>query len=250
MLGNMRKGRAVVILLISLMLFGLFSATGWGFGKESQGPDVYVVQGMLKSLGYYPGAVSGYYDEETAAGVKLFQKANGLPETGAVDDRTLQAILWAYNQLNGPRKPTPSPVPTPLTTPKPPSSYLTHDEQKMVDLINKERKQEGLAPLKVIADVSYTARLKSQDMVENNYFSHNSPRYGSPFDMLQQRGITYTSAGENIACNETVEGAHRVLMESPGHRDNILDKDYTHIGIGVVKGGSCGKMFTQQFIAN
>lgn len=246
MLGKMRKGRAIVVLMISLMLFGVLSTTGWGFGKDSQGPDVYAVQGMLKSLGYFPGSISGYYGDETVAGVKQFQKANGLSETGAVDDRTLQSLIWAYTNLKVPRKPSPRP-PSPLTTPSPSDS--SHDEQQMVDLINKERKQEGLPPLKVIVDVTRTARLKSQDMVDHNYFSHDSPKYGSPFDMLKQQGISYSTAGENIVCSDTVDGAHRMLMESPGQRDNILSKEYTQIGVGVVKSGSCGKMFTQQFIA-
>lgn len=243
MLGKMRTGRAIVVLMISLMLFGVLSSTGWAFGKDSQGPDVYAVQGMLTSLGYYHGSISGYFGEETVRGVKQFQKANGLPVTGAVDNRTLQSLIWAYTNLKVPRRSAPSPS----ITPSPAGS--SHDEQQMVDLINKERKQEGLPPLKVIANMTNTARLKSQDMVENNYFSHESPKYGSPFDMLKRYGISYSTAGENIVCSETVDGAHRMLMESPGQRDNILSKEYTQIGVGVVKSGACGKMFTQQFIA-
>jgi uncharacterized protein YkwD len=86
-------------------------------------------------------------------------------------------------------------------------------------------------------------------MIDNNYFSHNSPKYGSPFDMMKSFGIKFVHAGENIAGNQTVQAAHNALMNSPGHRQNILSTDYTHIGIGIQKGGSYGNMFTQQFIS-
>ncbi|MCC2683762.1 MAG: YkwD family protein [Paenibacillaceae bacterium] len=118
----------------------------------------------------------------------------------------------------------------------------------MVDLVNAARKDAGLAPLSVNLELARTARLKSQDMVDKNYFSHDSPTYGSPFDMMSEFGIQFTAAGENIACNQTVTAAHQALMNSQGHRANILSKEYTQIGIGIVNGGQCGKMFTQQFI--
>jgi uncharacterized YkwD family protein len=98
-------------------------------------------------------------------------------------------------------------------------------------------------------ELTKIARIKSQDMINNNYFSHNSPKYGSPFDMMKAFGINYVHAGENIAGNQTVQAAHTALMNSPGHRKNILSTDYTHIGIGIQKGGQYGNMFTQDFIS-
>lgn len=118
----------------------------------------------------------------------------------------------------------------------------------MADLINRARAEAGLPALTVDPQLANTARLKSQDMADKNYFSHQSPTYGAPYDMLKRFGISYKTAGENIACNQTVEVAHQDLMNSQGHRVNILSKDFTHIGVGIVNGGSCGKMFTQQFI--
>ncbi|WP_281889167.1 CAP domain-containing protein [Paenibacillus sp. YYML68] len=266
MWNRLRTKKSLLLLLVLLLSFTA-SGTVLAFGKGAQGPDVYAVQGMLKSLGYYSGSITGYYGSVTENGVKLFQKAYGLPQTGAVDGKTLESILWAYGNLKIPRKPaptpaptpapmpapmpapTPAPTPTPAPNPKPPSTgQLSAEEQQMVDLVNKARAEQGLAPLAVDTKLSSVARLKSKDMVDNNYFSHQSPTYGSPFDMMKQFGISYRTGGENIACNQGVAAAHQALLNSPGHRANIMSKDFTHIGIGIVNGGPCGKMFTQMFI--
>lgn len=129
------------------------------------------------------------------------------------------------------------------------SGSLTADEQQMVDLVNKARGENNLPALEVDMAVVKVARVKAQDMIDNKYFSHTSPTYGSPFDMMKSFSIHYTLAGENIAGNQTVAAAHDALMNSPGHRANILKTDYTHIGIGIVDGGPYGKMFTQMFIS-
>ncbi|MFZ5968672.1 MAG: CAP domain-containing protein [Bacillota bacterium] len=125
---------------------------------------------------------------------------------------------------------------------------LTPNEEEMTRLLNGERSKAGLNPLKVDMEIVKVARLKSQDMIDNNYFSHNSPTYGSPFDMMKQFGIKYVYAGENLAGNQTVQAAHDSLMNSEGHRKNILSTNFTHIGIGVKEGGKYGKMFTQMFV--
>lgn len=126
---------------------------------------------------------------------------------------------------------------------------LTSLEQQMVDLVNQERTKRNLKPLIVDWEVARVARIKSQDMVDNNYFSHNSPIYGSPFKMLTDFAIKYVYAGENIAANSSVEKAHTSLMNSEGHRNNILNTNFTHIGIGIVESPKYGYMFTQQFIS-
>ncbi|MGI6226495.1 MAG: stalk domain-containing protein [Peptococcales bacterium] len=120
-------------------------------------------------------------------------------------------------------------------------------EQQMLELINKERSQVGLAPLTMDNNLVQLARLKSQDMIDKNYFSHTSPTYGDPFQMMSKYGVEYLMAGENLAGNSTLAGAHESLMNSPGHRANILKPEYTHVGIGIVKGGPYGMMFTQMF---
>lgn len=144
-------------------------------------------------------------------------------------------------------KPEPKPAPEPAQEPKPVEG-ITAEEQLMVSLVNQERAKVGLKPLQVDLRLVELARMKSKDMIDLNYFSHTSPTYGSPFDMMKKAGVDYYTAGENLAGASTVERAHEALMQSDGHRRNILNPAFTHIGIGIVKGGSYGMMFTQMFI--
>lgn len=125
---------------------------------------------------------------------------------------------------------------------------LTAEEQQMLNLVNTERQKNGLKPLKANLELTKVARVKAKDMIDKGYFDHNSPTYGSPFDMMEQFGISYRTAGENLAGNQTVEKAHTSLMNSDGHRANILNSGYTEVGIGIVDGGPYGKMFVQMFI--
>lgn len=127
-------------------------------------------------------------------------------------------------------------------------SGLNAQEREMVEYVNQERTKAGLAPLQVDPDLARVARIKSQDMVDNGYFDHNSPTYGSPFEMMRSFGISYRAAGENIAKNRSVIGAHTALMNSEGHRANILNPNFTHIGIGIVESGGMVTV-TQMFIA-
>ncbi|WP_084281490.1 CAP domain-containing protein [Alkaliphilus transvaalensis] len=126
--------------------------------------------------------------------------------------------------------------------------HLLAEEKEMVDLINKERIEVGLEPLIIDLTLTKIARLKSKDLIEENYFNHYSPTYGSPFEMMEKYKIDYLFAGENLAGHNSVIGAHHSLMNSTTHRQNILNPTFTHIGIGMEKGGPYGKVFTQMFI--
>lgn len=126
-------------------------------------------------------------------------------------------------------------------------SNLNIDEQNMLALVNQERAKVGLQSLQSDPELVKLARMKAQDMIDNNYFSHTSPTYGSPFDMMQAAGVRYHYAGENLAGASTVDIAHTSLMNSSGHRDNLLNANYNKAGIGVVDGGPYGKMFVQMF---
>lgn len=130
----------------------------------------------------------------------------------------------------------------------PMNANLSEDEQEMLTLVNRERLKNGLKPLSINIKLANTARTKARDMLLKNYFSHNSPTFGSPFDMIKSFGITYRTAGENLAGAGTTEKAHKNLMDSPGHRSNILNSNYREIGIGIVSGGPYGKIFVQLFI--
>ena len=128
------------------------------------------------------------------------------------------------------------------------TSQWNSDEIEVFNLINEQRAKEGLAALKMDNEVQRVARIKAQDMVNNNYFSHTSPTYGSPFDMLKSFKISYKSAGENIAGNSTNSGAVNAWMNSSGHRANILNSSYNYTGIGVVSSSKYGKLYVQIFI--
>ncbi|WP_050181654.1 CAP domain-containing protein [Domibacillus robiginosus] len=117
-------------------------------------------------------------------------------------------------------------------------------EQEVAKLVNEERAKAGLKALTLDTELSKVARAKSQDMKDKSYFSHQSPTYGSPFDMMKKFGITYKAAGENIAKGQkTPEEVMEAWMNSDGHRKNILSADFTHIGVGYVDGH-----WTQMFI--
>ena len=118
----------------------------------------------------------------------------------------------------------------------------------MFKLVNQERAKMGLKELEIHEGLVKLARMKSKDMIDLGYFAHQSPTYGLPFDMIRQAGIPFIYAGENLAGAPSVTRAHTALMNSSGHRANILNPNFTHIGIGIAEGGPYGKMFTQLFI--
>ncbi len=143
-------------------------------------------------------------------------------------------------------------VPKTSAKPSPVSSVpptgITSEEQKLLDLVNSARSKEGLGALQFDMTLVKVARLKAQDMVDKNYFSHESPTYGSPFDMMRQFNVEFRYAGENIAGNQTVEGAFKAWMNSPGHKANILNANFNYNGIGIVDSPTYGKILVQQFI--
>lgn len=128
------------------------------------------------------------------------------------------------------------------------TSGLTKDELEVFNLINEQRTKNGLSALKINSEVQNVARIKAQDMVKNNYFSHTSPTYGSPFDMLNSFKVSYKTAGENIAGNSSNSAAVTAWMNSSGHKANILNSSFNYTGIGVVNGSKYGKIYVQMFI--
>jgi len=120
-------------------------------------------------------------------------------------------------------------------------------EQAMINLVNTERAKVGLKALKFDSKLRDLARFHSEDMFKRGYFSHYSPEGDSAADRASSFGISYQIIGENLAYAPTLDLAHQGLMNSPGHRANILSEDYGKIGIGVMDGGIYGKMFTQEF---
>lgn len=128
------------------------------------------------------------------------------------------------------------------------TASLSADEKEVFDLINKQRTNNGLSALKIDDEVQRVARIKAQDMVDNNYFAHESPTYGTPFNMLKSFKISYKTAGENIAGNSSNSAAVTAWMNSSGHKANILSSNYNYTGIGVVSSSKYGKIYVQMFI--
>jgi uncharacterized YkwD family protein len=131
-----------------------------------------------------------------------------------------------------------------------PTNTTQSVETQIVNLVNQERAKSGVPALKSDWELARVAKAKSIDMRDKNYFDHNSPTYGSPFQMMKSFGINYTYAGENIAAGQTTAASvMKAWMESPGHKANILSRNFTYIGVGYAKGGSYQHYWTQQFIS-
>lgn len=130
----------------------------------------------------------------------------------------------------------------------PGTSTLADQSSRMLILINAERAKFGIQPLKMNSALSRLAVLKSQDMVEKDYFSHLSPAYGSSFAMLKSYNINYNCAGENLSIDKYVDYAHIALLNSKTHRDNILNPNFIEIGIGISAKGIDRYAYTQLFI--
>jgi uncharacterized YkwD family protein len=145
---------------------------------------------------------------------------------------------------------TPAPqeeaAPAPEQKATPSGTEISAFESKVIDLTNEQRRKNGLPNLQPDTALSNVAQEKSNDMQAKNYFSHTSPTYGSPFDMMRDFGVSYNTAGENIAMGQrSAEEVVNAWMNSEGHRKNILSPNYTHIGVGHT---TQGNYWTQMFI--
>lgn len=233
----------------------------------STGQKVKSLQQDLKALGYHV-TINSHFDASTRLAVMIFQKNSSLKMTGEADSKTLAAIAQkAKEQSSKAGQETNPTAPSTPVTPSAPSTPeqsqhsnsgqsseeklpagLTAEEKEMIQMVNQERTRRGLNALEVDMDLVKVARVKGQDMVNNHYFSHTSPTYGSPFTMMETFGIKYRAAAENIAQNRSVSLAHSSFMNSSGHKANILNSTYSHVGIAVVDGGPYGKTFVQMFM--
>lgn len=131
-----------------------------------------------------------------------------------------------------------------------PLGRLTPDpaaEMRTLELVNQERAKEGLRPLEFDDEMREVARAHSLEMFQLGYFAHNSPVTGSPFDRMRNAGVRFVIAGENLAYAPNAQIAHEGLMNSPGHRANILRREFGRVGIGVIKSEFRGSMFSQEF---
>lgn len=152
------------------------------------------------------------------------------------------------SRFHGTRKPEAGPTEPSVNERNQPAgtSAISEIERRVVELTNEQRRKHGLRDLTIDETLSRVAKTKAVDMSNNKYFSHTSPTYGSPFDMMRDFGVSYKSAGENIAMGQTTaEQVVNAWMNSEGHRKNILNANYTHIGVGFSKEGN---YWVQMFI--
>lgn len=179
----------------------------------------------------------GTYDYVVKAGDTLWQIA--------VKNQTGVSELVALN----PKISNPNMIIVGQTIKIPDIRSTQAQENEVARLVNVERSKVGLSPLKLNWELSRVARVKSQDMSDKNYFSHNSPTFGSTFSLIGKYGIVYSAAGENIAYGyNTPAAVMNGWMNSPGHRANILGKQYNQIGVGMVKNSKGQIYWTQVFI--
>ncbi|WP_310734597.1 CvpA family protein [Azohydromonas caseinilytica] len=219
--------------------------------------------GANRALGLLPGAGSGLIDAMLAVMLLLaLPLADGLTEATR-DSRLAQRLVvpaeWvearlapifneaASRTLNRltiqPESRERIALPFSVQNPRPRPEL----EARMLDLVNEARAREGLKPLRADPEAAGVARAHSHDMFARAYFSHISPEGADPFDRMRRGGLRFVMAGENLALAQTLELAHRGLMESPGHRANILRPGFGRVGIGILDGGRRGLMVTQNF---
>lgn len=153
--------------------------------------------------------------------------STGTPVTKPSDTTTVTKPVTKPSDTTTVTKPTETTPTTGAASNK--GTYV----QQIVTLVNKERAAAGLKPVSGLDSLHKVAATKATDMRTNNYFSHTSPTYGSPFDMMKSFGITYNVAGENIAMGQkTPEEVMKAWMNSPGHKANILNANFNYIGVG------------------
>lgn len=180
-------------------------------------------------------------------GIKINDLINANPQISNV------GFILPGQKINFPSQTSTPTTPSTPSVPETPSTSgdITSLESEVIRLVNVEREKAGRSALRGNSEISRIARLKSDDFIKNNYFSHTSPTYGSPFDMLKSFGINYTAAAENIASGQrTATEVMNSWMNSSGHRANILDSTYNQIGVGVAKDSSGKTYWTQMFIKN
>jgi uncharacterized YkwD family protein len=218
----------IIVATIALLLLAILPATAATINTTPGSVTI------LYSTGYYVG-----YPTTLGSNGKTNSYTNYYyyykPNTGTV--------------ISKPSTPAPKPTTTPTTQPTSGgTSSTTSQESTMLSLVNQERAKAGLQSFKTDVKLVDVARKKVKDMIDNNYFGHTSPTYGSPFDMMKKAGISYFYAGENLAANTTVQAAHQALMNSSGHRANILNPNFNYIGIGILSSKTYPVMVAQEFV--
>lgn len=219
--------------------------------------------GVNKALGIVPGVVNGVINATIIAAlfliVPLWEGVSQAAQESKIANRLAENVEWVDDRLSPvfdeavkrsinrmtvhPDSKETVKLNFKVEDPKPRPDL----EARMLELVNKERAKNGLSPLKADPELTVVARAHSKDMFAKGYFSHVNLEGQSPSDRIQEARVRFLTAGENLAYAHTLSIAHTGLMNSPGHRANILHKDYGRVGIGILDGGIYGLMVTQNF---
>ncbi|WP_425061295.1 CAP domain-containing protein [Sporomusa carbonis] len=231
---------AVIISLVTTSFGGAWATAAYAAPAEEQaieagGGNNAVVGGLLV-LGLLAMLSGGKKGGNSATPAK------------STDTSQPQTTTTTQTQTTTPSITSPQSTTSQSITSNSASSGLTTDESKAFDLLNADRRANGLPALKVNMNLVRLAGNYGQDMINRNYFSHYNPEGQSPFERMRQAGISYRYAGENLAINSSVTAAEKAFMNSPGHRANILNSNYTEVGIGVRYDANGRVYVVQEFI--
>jgi len=229
---------------------------------SEQIPATYHLKPLNKASGIFPGLASGLIYAALAAALILLMPISQNVTNEARESRLATKLSGGIEKLERTFSPALDSLNQSLSriTIAPGSTesiklgFAVQDsnprpdlEREMLMMVNNERKKRGLIPLKADEELTQVARNHSRDMFSRGYFSHFTPEGASPFDRLRKAEVRFLTAGENLALAQTLAMAHTGLMNSPGHKANILHKSFGRLGIGILDGGMYGLMVTQNF---
>jgi len=248
----------LITLFLARLLFGLVARSIIRSLPEKSNHNF-----LNKFLGIVPGAINGWIIAIVVSALLL-----ALPLRNSINSETRESRWasqlamqseWANKKLapvfdEAVRQTMNSLTVNPRSNEKVPLGFTYENpkvrpflEIKMLEMVNEERLKNGLSPLKNDPELTVVARAHSKDMFGRGYFAHESPDGKSPFDRMRAANVKFMTAGENLALAQTLEIAHINLMNSPGHRANILHPSFGRLGIGIVDGGFYGLMISQEF---
>lgn len=247
----------ITIIIARIILALIFNS----FLKKT--PDTVHSHGANRFMGIIPGAINGFIYATIVAALLLT-----MPLRNGLSDRTKESSLantlgvnigWLDDKFSpifddAIKKTLTGATVQPDTDETVDLNFRVEDadprpdlEAQMLTLVNNERMKKGLKPVKADPELKIVARAHSRDMFARGYFSHYTPEGKDPFDRMKSAGVRYMAAGENLALGQTLRICHEGLMNSPGHRANILNPSYGRLGIGVLDGGTYGLMISQEF---
>lgn len=248
----------ISVLLLSRLILGFFNAQIFRFI-----PERVKSSGFNRFLGLIPGAINGWIIMVVCSALLLAlplkdSVTNESRDSQLVNQLALQSE-WANKKLapvfDEAVRQTMNSLTVTQASQEKVTLHFTYATPKvrpfleieMLELVNEERAKEGLSPLKADPELTQVARAHSRDMFARGYFAHENPDGQDPFDRMKAANVKFMVAGENLALAQTLRIAHTNLMNSPGHRANIMNPAFGRLGIGVLDGGFYGLMISQEF---